>query len=118
VALAIANQGVDVGRVDSLLVAQLDSVARHGVTPEELTKAKNTFRARFIESRATTLSKAEALHHYLYFHDDVAEVNADLDAVLAVTADDMKRAAATYLAPANAVVIVVKPAAAPAGGGQ
>jgi predicted Zn-dependent peptidase len=118
VALAIANQGVDVGRLDSLLVAQVDSVARHGVTAEELTKAKNTFRAQFIRGRETTLSKAEALHHYLYFHDDLAEVNADLDAVLAVTAEDVKRAAATYLAPANAVVIVVKPAPAQAGGGQ
>lgn len=118
VALAIANQGVDVARLDSLLVAQLDSVARHGVTAEELTKAKNTYRAQFIGSRETTLSKAEALHHYLYFHDDVAEANTDLDAVLAVTAEDIKRAAAKYLAVANAVVMIVKPAPAQGGGGQ
>lgn len=116
VALAIANQGVEVGRLDSLIVAQLDSVARLGVTAEELTKAKNTFRAQFISNRETTLSKAEALHHFLYFHDDVAEVNTELDAVLAVSADDLKRAAATYLATANAVVMLVKPA--PAEGGS
>lgn len=118
VALAIANQGVDVGHLDSLLVTQLDSVARYGVTAEELTKAKNTFRAQTIEGRETTLAKAEALHHFLYFHDDVAEVNTDLDAVLAVTADDLKRAAAKYLAVANAVVMIVKPAPAQGGGGQ
>jgi predicted Zn-dependent peptidase len=118
VALAIVNQGVEVGRVDSLLVAQLDSVARHGVTAEELTKAKNTIRAQFINGRETTLSKAEALQHYLYFHDDVAEVNTELDAMLAVTADDIKRAAAKYLDPANAVVMIVKPAPGQAGGGQ
>ena len=118
VALAIVNQGVEVGRVDSLLVAQLDSVARHGVTADELTKAKNTIRAQFINGRETTLSKAEALQHYLYFHDDVAEVNTELDAMLAVTADDIKRAAAKYLDAANAVVMVVKPAPAQSGGGQ
>lgn len=118
VALAIANQGVDIGRLDSLLVAQLDSVARHGVSAEELTKAKNTLRAQVINGRETTLSKAEALHHFLYFHDAVDEVNTELQAILAVTAEDIKRAAAKYLAVANAVVMIVKPAAAQGGGGQ
>lgn len=118
VALAIINQGVEVGRVDSLLVAQFDSVARFGVTAEELTKAKNTIRAQFINGRETTLSKAEALQHYLYFHDAVAEVNTELEAMLAVTADDIKRAAAKYLDGANAVVMIVKPAPAQSGGGQ
>jgi predicted Zn-dependent peptidase len=86
------------------------------VTAEELTKAKNTYRAQFIGARETTLSKAEALHHYLYFHDDIAEVNTELDAVLAVTAADLKRVATTYLAPANSVVMIVKPAPSQGGG--
>jgi predicted Zn-dependent peptidase len=115
-ALAIANQGVSPARVDSLLVRQLDSLARHGVSAEELTKAKNTYRAQFIGGRQTTLSKAEALHHYRLFHDRVDEINTDLDAVLAVTADDVRRVAAKYFDPANAVVIIVKPAGGAPGG--
>ena len=116
VALAIGNQGIDIAKVDSLLLHQIDSVAKHGVTPEELTKAKNTYRAQFIASRETTLSKAEALHHYLYFHDDIQEINTELDAVLAVSAPDLQRVAKTYLAPANSVVMIVKPAPAQSGG--
>jgi len=115
-ALAIANQGVAPARLDSLLVRQLDSLARHGVTPDELTKAKNTYRAQFIGGRETTLSKAEALHHYRLFHDSVEEINSDLDAVLAVTADDVRRVAAKYFDPANAVVMIVKPAGGASGG--
>jgi len=49
------------------------------------------------------------------FHSSLAEINTDLEHVLAVTAEDVRRAAAKYLDPANAVVIIVKPAAA--GGG-
>ena len=116
VALAIGNQGIDIGKVDSMLLRQIDSVAKHGVTPEELTKAKNTYRAQFISSRETTLSKAEALHHYLYFHDDIGEINTELEAVLAVSAPDLQRVAKTYLVPANSVVMIVKPAPAQSGG--
>jgi len=113
-ALGIANQGVDPAKLDTLLAAQLDSVRSSGVTVDELTKAKNTFRAGFIQSRETTLGKAEELHHYDMFHASLAEINTDLDQVLAVTADDIRRVAGKYLDPANALVVVIKPAA---GGG-
>jgi zinc protease len=114
--IGIANQGVDVNHLDSLLMKQVDSVARAGVTEVELTKAKNTYRAQFIGSRETTLSKAEALQHYGTFHDSRDEINSDLDAILAVTADDIRQAATKYLNQANAVVMTVKPKAAPGGG--
>src|SRR6266536_93408 len=115
VALAIANQGVGVERLDTLVAAQLDSIRAMGVTPEELTKARNTFRAGYIQARETTLGKAEALHHYDMFHGSVAEINADLERYLAVTADDIRRVATTYLDPANAVVIVVRTVGQPDG---
>ena len=110
-ALAIANQGVDPLKLDTLVAAQLDSLRASSVTGEELTKAKNTFRSGFIHGRETTLGKAEELHHYDMFHASPAEINTDLERFLAVTADDIRRVAGKYLDPANALVIIVKPAA-------
>lgn len=107
--LAIANQGVDPVKLDTLVSAQLDSVRTVGVTGDELLKAKNTFRANFIHNRETTLGKAEELHHYDMFHTSLGEINTDLDRYLAVTDADVRRVAAKYLDPANAVVIVVRP---------
>ncbi len=106
--LAIANQGVDPLKLDTIVTAQLDSIRAAGVTDEELQKAKSTFRAGFVHARETTLGKAEELHHYDMFHPSLAEINSDLDRVLAVTTGDVRRVAAKYLDPANAVVIVVK----------
>src|SRR5256885_2139939 len=114
--LAIANQGVDPLKLDTLVTAQLDSLRASGVTSDELTKAKNTFRAGFIHERETTLGKAEELHHYDMFHTSLAEINGDLDRFLAVGADDVRRVAAKYLDPANAMVNIVKPP--PAGAAQ
>jgi len=110
-ALAIANQGVDPLKLDTLVAAQLDSLRVSGVTGEELTKAKNTFRSGFIHGRETTLGKAEELQHYDMFHAAPAEINTDLERFLAVTADDIRRVAGKYLDPVNALVIIVKPAA-------
>jgi len=111
----IANQGIEINYLDSLLAVQVDTIRASGVTDEELTKAKNTFRARFIENRETVLNKAEELHHYAMFHSSLADMNSDLDRYMAVTNDDIRRVAAKYLDPANAVILVIKPTA---GGGQ
>lgn len=116
--LAIANQGVDPLKLDTLLARQLDSVRATAVSDEELTKAKNTFRANFIHARETTLGKAEELHHYDMFHRSLAEINSDLDHTLATTAADIRRVAAKYLDPANAVVIIVKSPASSSAKGQ
>ena len=113
-AFGIANQGVAIGHLDSLLAAQLDTLRISGVTPEELSKAKNTFRAGFIQNRETSLSKAEELQHYAMFHDNLAAINSDLDKFMAVTNDDIRRVAGKYLDPSNAVILIINPA----GGGQ
>jgi predicted Zn-dependent peptidase len=117
IAYGVANQQVDVLRLDSLLVAQLDSARAAGVTAEELARAKATFRASFIHERETTFGTAEALHHYDLLHGAVEQINTDLDRYLAVTADDVRRVASKYLAPANAVVLIVRPKGGAASGG-
>jgi len=118
VAFGIVNQGVSVEHMDSLIGMQLDSVRTNGVTAVELEKAKNILRAGFITNRETTLGKAEELHHYLMFHDALEEINTDLSRILAVTSDDLKRVANTYLAPANLLLVIVRAGPTPASGGS
>jgi predicted Zn-dependent peptidase len=108
VAYGIVNQGVGADRLDSLIGQQLDSIRANGVTPEELAKAKNILRAGFINNRETTIGKAEELHHYRVFHESLDEINTDLDRLLAVTAEDLKRVATTYFAPANLTLVIVR----------
>jgi len=117
VAYGIANQGVRVQALDSLIGAQLDSVRAAGVTADELTRARNTFRADFIHERETSFGRAEALQHYGLFHGSIAEINADLDRYLAVSAADIRRVATKYLDPANAVIVSVRPRVAPTDSG-
>ncbi|MFN2571616.1 MAG: M16 family metallopeptidase [Gemmatimonadales bacterium] len=117
-AYGIVNQGVPSARLDSLIGVQLDSIRANGITPAELEKAKNVLRAGFIASRETTMGKAEELHHYRTFHAAIDDINTDLDRFLAVTIDDVKRVANTYLAPANLTLLIVRAGASPANGGD
>ncbi|MGE5803254.1 MAG: M16 family metallopeptidase [Gemmatimonadota bacterium] len=117
VTYGIVNQGVSADRIDSLLAAQLDTIRANGVTAAELEKAKNLLRSGFIANRETTMGKAEELHHYLTFHDSIAEINTDLERVLAVTSEDVKRVAAKYLDPNNLTVVIVRAGPATTSGG-
>jgi predicted Zn-dependent peptidase len=118
VAYGIVNQGVSVDRVDSLIGVQLDSIRANGITADELVKAKNSVRAGFIANRETTIGKAEELHHYLRFHNALEDINTDLDRILAVTAEDVKRVTNTYLDPRNLVLVIVRAGPAAPGGQQ
>jgi zinc protease len=114
----IINQGVSADRLDSLLGRQLDTIRANGITAAELDKAKNALRAGFIGNRETTLGKAEELHHYSTFHTSIDEINTDLDRLLAVTGDDVKRVANTYLAPGNLTLLIVRAGPGPTSGGS
>jgi len=116
-AFGIVNQGIPVERMDSVIGIQLDSISAQGITADELAKAKNILRASFISSRETTLGKAEELHHYRMFHNSIDEINTDLDRILAVTIEDVKRVANTYLAPANLTLVIIRGGPAPTSGG-
>ena len=118
VAYGIVNQGVSADRMDSLIAAQLDTIRINGVTAAELEKAKNLLRSGFIATRETTMGKAEELHHYLTFHDSIAEINTDLERVLAVTSEDLKRVASKYIDPNNLTVVIVRAGPATTSGGS
>jgi zinc protease len=113
----IVNQGVTAERLDSLLLRQLDSIRANGISPAELEKAKNVLRSGFIANRETTFGKAEELQHYRTFHGSIDEINTDLERLLAVTSDDVKRVASAYLDPANVTLVIVRAGTGPSTGG-
>jgi predicted Zn-dependent peptidase len=60
--------------------------------------------------RQTVFAKTQELQHYRFFHDDVAEINTDLDRYNEVTIEDIRRVAREYLVPVNRTVVIAEPA--------
>jgi predicted Zn-dependent peptidase len=109
IGFAIANAGQSADTLVAALRAEAARIVAEGVTPDELAKAKNAFRRSFVFGRQNSMGVAEGIQHYVHFHDDVAEINTDLDRYLAVTAEDIRRVAAAYLVPANSLTIKIVP---------
>ncbi|HST62444.1 MAG TPA: pitrilysin family protein, partial [Longimicrobium sp.] len=104
-----SNQGVDAGRLESLLDEELTTLLRDGVTAEELTRAKNQQRAGFIRELQTAMGRAETLQQYTLYFGDPATIRTALDPYQAVTRDDVLRVARQYLRPDNRAVVVTLP---------
>ena len=107
--LAIANQGVGLDTLEKQAAAEVAKVAADGVTEEELAKAKNAYRAGVLDTRQHALALAEAIHQADTFAGSPDAINTQFERFMKVTAADIKRAAATYLVPSNALVLLITP---------
>jgi zinc protease len=90
-------------KAEAALKAALASVAKDGVTAAELERAKKQVEVATVRRRDGTYEMASALGEAVASADWKWFVRY-LDGVKAVTADDVKRVAATYFAPDKATV--------------
>jgi zinc protease len=90
-----------------LVDEEVAKVAAEGITPRELTRARNTIRASFLDGLATVEGKAEQLNWYNYLAGDPDFVQRDAARYDAVTAEAVQQAARRYLAAPKVVLTVV-----------
>jgi zinc protease len=111
--LAVANQGVSNDSLEASLAAEFRRVVDEGVTPEELMKAKNSYRTQLITQRQEALYKAETLQSANLYLGGPEAVNTNWRRYLAVTVDDVKRVAGSFLRAENSLVLMITPGATP-----
>jgi zinc protease len=106
--LAIANQGVDADTVHALLAREVRDVAGN-VTAAELVKARNAWRAQTIFERQHALAVTQAVHYAVMYIGAANAVNSESARYNAVTVDDLRRVARTYLRPENSLTLLIVP---------
>ncbi len=103
------REGADPEAVERAAVAEIDRLAREGVTAEELEKAKNQLRARLVFENDSVTNLA----HQLGFFETIASVDLFLsvpDRIRRVTRDEVADAAAAAFRPGNRTVGWFRPA--------
>ena len=86
-----------------------DRIAAEGISEDGLQRAKNLNRKRFLESIRTNLRLANQLARYQLYYGDASLLLGELDLFDAVTAEDVRRAAAAWLRRDNRAVLDVLP---------
>jgi predicted Zn-dependent peptidase len=84
-------------------------IAAEGIPPEGLQRAKNLRRARFLRGIGSNLPLANQLATYQLYWGNAAELLTEPDRYDAVTPEDVRDAAATWLRPDNRTVLDVVP---------
>ncbi|MFZ5439717.1 MAG: M16 family metallopeptidase [Myxococcota bacterium] len=99
----------DPKKAEDALYRELAKVAEHGLEPRELEKAKNNLAAHLLRELATNNGRANALGTYELMLGDWRQGLALPSRYEAVTAEQVKAAAAKYLAPARRSVVTLVP---------
>lgn len=81
-------------KVRALVAAEVARVAKEGLTAAELERVKVKFRSDWFRGQETRLGRAQRLLYSALLDGDAEEANRRLDKFMAVTADDIRRAAA------------------------
>jgi predicted Zn-dependent peptidase len=97
----------------AVVFSELDSIAKKGVTPRELEKAKNRMHAAFVFGLQSNLDRSQQLAEFELYWGDANLLKLELDHYLRVSQEDIQRVAAAYFAPANRTVLNVVPGMAP-----
>ncbi len=112
----LVAEGHTPDEVEPLIYAELDRIAREGITDREFQRVKNQVRSFFLFGLQGNLERARNLAEFELYWGDANLIRGELDRYLAVSRDDVRRVAGRYFAATNRSVLQVMPAAAPAGG--
>ncbi len=83
-----------------LIEAEISSAAKDGLTAAELDRVKTKFRSDWLRGQETRLGRAQRLLYAALLDGDPEAANQELSRFMAVTPDQIRRAAASRLVPA------------------
>ena len=107
--VGIATPGADLGALETAIYNQIERIKVEPVEDWELAKARNGARRSFVSSLGSSLQRAITLSRYALFYDDPSLINSRAERVGAVSAEDLRRVASTYLNETNRSVIITVP---------
>ena len=107
-AIVVPRPGHTLTELENAVDQVISKFINEGPTADELQRAKAGLELGFLRGLESNLGKADQLLDGAVFHGDAGYYSSDYQKTLAVTAADVKRVAAKYLA-GNRIVLSVVP---------
>ncbi|MBV9240700.1 MAG: insulinase family protein [Acidobacteria bacterium] len=107
---AIPKPDKDLSQIRETINSEIKDLAAHGPSAEEMEKLENQLVNDAIRMRQSSMSRAQAIAEFALYDGDPQLVSHELQDLLAVTADQIRNAAGTYLNTENRALLDVVPA--------
>jgi predicted Zn-dependent peptidase len=105
IAYGICGMGVDVVDTEKAITAEIERIKNEPISDEEFQKLRNQVENDFVSSNSRVAGIAESLANYKMYYGDANLINTELNRYLAVSKDDIKKAAIKYYNKDNRVVL-------------
>ena len=106
---AIVNMGTNPKDLEAGIDAEIKKVQTELISEKEFQKLKNQIESDFIGTNAKVTGIAESLANYYMYYGDANLINTEINRYLAVTREDIQKAAQKYFTPTNRVVLYYLP---------
>ena len=109
---AIPKPEQDLSRIRSVIMKEIETIAAHGPTSEEMMKLQNQLINDTVRMRQSSMNRAQQIAEFALYDGDPDLVNSELDELLAIRPDQIRKAVSDFLDTDNRVLLDVVPAAA------
>ena len=107
---AIPKPGRTTAEIQRTIREEIARLAAEGPTPDEMEKLRNGLLNDAVRGRQSSMYRAQMLAEYALYDGDPTLFNTETERYLAVTAEEIRRAAARYLDTDNCSLVEVVPA--------
>jgi predicted Zn-dependent peptidase len=106
---AVARPEIDAPTLEGALVAEIDRLREHGVTEDELARARALIESGFVLALQSAGERADQLSRFTTYFDDPHRVNEEPARYRAVTAEQVSAFARARLGPDNRAFLIFVP---------
>lgn len=107
---AIPKDGKDLPDIRQTITDEIKALAKNGVSENEMRKLHNQLINDEVRARQSSMSRAQQIAEFALYDGNPTLINTQLKELLAISAEDIKNAVATYLNTDNHAFLDVVPA--------
>ncbi len=107
---AIPKPEEDLSKIRTVIMAEIDNIAAHGPTADEMQKLHNQLVNDAVRMRQSSMVRAQHIAEFALYDGDPNLINKELDELLAIRPDEIRKTVSEFLNTENRSLLDVVPA--------